>query len=209
MAPMLKRSGQTEPEYELKHRITGAIILVTVAVLIVPFLLVEPNPQGQPSPEAPGQPASIYRSKVTPLDLSTVTHKTEQTSRDEPAKTIPAERELVSLDVSGEVVVPDSKEPDLPRNRPDSPSSSVLSSDPSQSTLIMTPISDESGKPARTEVASVEPERARNQEGWFVRVGTYAKKTNVDFVVDLLQQNGYQPQTKPITTSGGAPHGSG
>ncbi len=62
------------PGFDLKHRVTGAIILIGFGVVVLPWILRGPVPQ---SPDvdrgvpAPAHPTRVFVSKITPITGST------------------------------------------------------------------------------------------------------------------------------------------
>ncbi len=177
---MPKLARRAESEYELKHRITGAIILVTAVVLIVPLLLSGHSPSGPDSTsDTSFLTDSSSRSRTIPLNLNNVMDP------------VPKDDSDGLSDSSVEA-----------RNRTEE-NQSAAGNDSSKPALVMTQTSDRSQESPQATVPSREPERSQNEDGWFVRVGTYAKQNNVDVMADLLKKNGYQPRMKSVMTAQG------
>ncbi len=210
------QEGQ-EPEYELKHRITGAVILMSAAVLIIPMLLSEPGVEANSADPRTTTEHQTFRSRIVPLDISNVNRPageagelplstlgdnrpalldlTSKSQPDAPAKT---ENTGESSDKSGEtrtalVMTQESKGDDKPAAEKPAPEATT---EPAPKPAEK-PAQHAAAQPAKPAPAS-EPTVS---SGWVVRVGTYAKKANVESVSTLLSKSGYTPRTTPVPTS--------
>jgi len=219
-------NATTEPEYELKHRLTGAAVLVVLAVVVIPLFLSEPALEANTAVSEESASVQTFRSRIVPLNLNNVNggEKTAQQDLDsvevdsrKPALldlTLSSEKKtqavssdqeknkktaLVMTEKSGSAADKKSKESLKKLTKPD--------------TKIAKPATDKSEK--TTKVAAVEPKKetkasnsnsAAQEEGsassgWVVRVGTFSKQANVDSVSTLLNNSGFNPKTKSVDTS--------
>ena len=64
---MIASEGQTEPIYRLKHRLTGAVVLVLVAVFAIPMLLKDPVGHIGSAHYTEGE-RSTFRSRIEPYE---------------------------------------------------------------------------------------------------------------------------------------------
>ena len=89
------------PEYRLEHRLTGAVILVVLAVLVIPLLLKEPgleaNTQETIAETEDGK--KTFKSKIEPLTLSNVNNSSVVSALDQ-------SDDVASLSVTEESVAP-------------------------------------------------------------------------------------------------------
>lgn len=211
---MPKAATAQEPQYELKHRITGAIILVSVAVLIIPLLLSEPGLEANTDGGQASGSDNTFRSRIVPLDIDNVNRPAgDSGANDLPLATLDNSRPAL-LDLTKDGGNAASEAAPALKLEP-TPADKV----PEQKTaLIMTPqpdqdddSKDDDSKAEATASAAQSPAPApkpanlpaeeRNQEGWVVRVGTFSKQANVDSVSSLLTNSGFKPRTTPVTTS--------
>lgn len=66
--------GRGDPGFEFKHRITGAVILILFAVIVLPMILGGPNPElvnSAPEPARSDQQTQVFVSKITPIGGAT------------------------------------------------------------------------------------------------------------------------------------------
>jgi len=73
---MTDPQGDTPREFNPRHRIMGAVVLVSLAVIFVPMIL-EDRPSHEPVPEQavsiPGKDSRLFVSKITPIETTTST----------------------------------------------------------------------------------------------------------------------------------------
>lgn len=191
---MLKSAKGAEPEYELKHRITGAIILVAAAVLVIPMLLSGPEGDGDhrnPAGEASSQ------SRIVPLDLSEILPASGEGGEDLPLAAV-EDQQPTLLDLTenndGETTQAESRA--VPDQGGDAQDESA------RPALVMTRIPDTPEEQAEAQAKADTAAKAAGQGDWFVRVGTFSKQANADRVFELLTENGYAPKRTPV--SGGS-----
>lgn len=192
---MLKSAKGAEPEYELKHRITGAIILVAAAVLVIPMLLSGPGPEGDGDLRNP----ESSQSRIVPLDLSEILPASGEGGEDLPLAAV-EDQQPTLLDLTenndGETTQAESRA--VPDQGEDAQDESV------RPALVMTRIPDTPEEQAEAQARADTAAKAESQGDWFVRVGTFSKPANADRVFKLLTENGYAPKRTPVSTSEGS-----
>ncbi len=192
---MLKSAKGAEPEYELKHRLVGAIILVAAAVLVIPALLSGPGLEGRDNLQNPAGEASS-ESRIVPLDLGEIQPASGEGGDDGlPLASVedkqPVRLDLTEKNTDGITQTESRAEPDQAEAVPD---------EPARPALVMTRIPDSPGE--QIEVAAKTD--AQGQERWVVRVGTFSKPVNADRTAALLAENGYEPNKTSVSTSQGS-----
>ncbi len=211
-----------EPEYELKHRLTGAAILVILAVVVIPLFLSEPALEANSSVDEEGAAVQTFRSRIVPLNLNNVNGADQSTSDLQSSNVDERKPALLDLTLSSE-----EKQPVSDNNSDSSKTALVMTKDksknPSKAALKkLTKADTEIEKPAaiaekQEKVAAVESKSSNSSEattnsksaaqeesgdaGWVVRVGTFSKQANVDSVSTLLNNSGFNPKTKTVDTS--------
>lgn len=205
---MSKTVDQPDPEYELKHRITGAIIMVMTAVIIIPLLLSKPALEASnDGTQTQTQGSNTFRSKIVPLNLSNVNGNGDQTQE------------------SDVTLIEDSKPALLDLTKPQEAENDATASSETQTALVMTQEqakSESTGATAEQQpkqdaitASQVEEPQSKVEEpkevaklpeeqvldGWVVRVGTFSKKANVESVSSLLTNSGFKPRTTQVSTS--------
>ena len=193
---MLKSAKGAEPEYELKHRITGAIILVAAAVLVIPMLLSGPGPEGDGDLR---NPESSSQSRIVPLDLSEILPASGEGGEDLPLAAV-EDQQPTLLDLTenndGETTQAESRA--VPDQGGDAQDESA------RPALVMTRIPDTPEEQAEAQAKADTAAKAAGQGDWIVRVGTFSKPANADRVFELLTENGYAPKRTPVSVSGGS-----
>lgn len=193
---MLKSAKGAEPEYELKHRITGAIILVAAAVLVIPMLLSGPGPDGDGDLR---NPESSSQSRIVPLDLSEILPASGEGGEDLPLAAVEDQQPtLLDLTESNDGETTQAESRAVPDQGEDA---QVESTRPA---LVMTRIPDTPEEQAEAQARADTAAKAEGQGDWFVRVGTFSKQANADRVFELLTENGYAPKRTPVSASGGS-----
>lgn len=171
----------SEPDFELKHRIVGAIILIGFAVVVLPWVLGGPGPvpQSQSAPgaatgqDATGDNTKVFVSRITPIGGATppvlsVTKTAPETS--------------VSTGISGQP----EKEKVEPKPAPAEEKPAAAKPPPPAS---------KPKPPAQT--AKAAPALTR---GWVVRIGTFSKPDNATRVMAELRDKGFRPSSSKVKT---------
>lgn len=177
--PMGKpKSAVSQPDYQLKHRVVGAIMVVTLAVLVIPLLLSEP--QISPALDANATVSANVNANAdkktfrAPIEAPTATRNAD-TAPDEkqnsppPKSNVNSQQKLLTIEKEKEKKPP----PALPKDV--------------------------------DEVNQQPPPTTATAANWSVRVGTFSKQSNVDSVVGTLKQHAFKVHQTRVTTSlGGA-----
>ncbi|MEN8214433.1 MAG: SPOR domain-containing protein [Pseudomonadota bacterium] len=179
-------------EEQVKKRLVGAIVLVALAAIFVPFLLEEkeqlPQSAVELQREIPVQPQRKFRSDLIP---------DEKTATEEALKPKSAEDEFII-----------SERLDLGEYQPPPPPSSRSSQ---TSTGVQETQREPAGEPDKAS-ASSEGSRADNGEttpadtqkpstptkGWIIQAGAFAKKSGADKTHKILVDEGMSPYIEEI-----------
>jgi len=153
-------------EFNPKHRIVGAIVLVAAGVIFLPMLVEthrSADNAGGTVVEIPQQDKKIFVSKITPVTG-------ESDGQNAAAKDKTPVREPAT-----------GKSTPQPEPKPKQPA--VASKTPA--------------------VAKAASEKSANTEnGWAVRIGTFAQRENAKRIVGVLKKKGFKPRTEDIETAG-------
>jgi len=216
-------NATAEPEYQLKHRLVGAAVIVVLAVVIIPLFLSEPALEANSGVDEEGVAIQTFRSRITPLNLNNI-NGAEQAEEDDLRSAEVDSRKPVLLDLtldSEENTQPPSVDEPKEEKTALVMTNNAESTEEKEAKPALQPISEPEPKTEpvvekkpETKVAAVkkveEPKtvakEAVSQEetadsGWVVRVGTFSKKANVDSVSTLLNNSGFSPKTKLVDTS--------
>ena len=176
---------EAEDDFNPRHRIVGAVVLVALAVIFLPMLLSDRPPETDDARVVPGGSAPETRIVVTPVPLPG--DKTAGTVR----QVVPAERTaerpenmartvVVPVEPTTEIATP-AKPPVIPEaGPPETKQAPELkpNSEPKKSAAV--------SKPA----ASVE-------KGWLVQVGAFSQLDNARRLHEKLSQKGYTAMLDP------------
>jgi DedD protein len=169
--------NSTSQDFNPKHRIVGAIVLVLLAVIILPMVLKDNMPavSEAPVPEAPTPDTRVVVTPVTP--------EAPQTSASEPVviKTIPS------------LVAP----PASPAPQADSPAATDAAAPAAEPAVA--PVPDSAAKPAKSPAPSV----AAVKKGWIVQLGVFGQTDNATRMKDDLKRHGYSVSFDRITLDKG------
>lgn len=195
---MLKSATGAEPEYELKHRLTGAVILVAAAVLVIPLLLSKPASDGSGGRSDSTGDDSVFRSRIIPLDIGGTEPEAGQGGGDLPVANLedqqPALLDLTENAADGQVDSSTGSGPEPDQAAPDTTS---------RPALVMTRIPDSVGTQDSDTAKATAAVKTPDGDGWFVRVGTFSKKANADRMSKRLTENGFEPRMTSVSTGQG------
>lgn len=172
---MAIKQPKPQPEYQLKHRLAGAAIIVSFAVLIIPLLLKEPPIENTGDINTVSEETNgAFVSKIQPLITdSPVGAEPQQGEETEPA--------LPDVDQDVDQSADQEHQQD--------------SSATQQGQLVMT-------VDAEQETASPEAENeAAGVQVWVVRVGTFTKIENVNSLSTLLESSGFEAKHTKVQTA--------
>ncbi len=173
------------PQFELKHRVAGALILVALAVLVLPAVLDGSSDGEEAVRHSVGRPdvdtPSVFVSRVQPLGKTTTVHEdpVKATPRS-PSGSTPAK-----VATATEVVPQPSAAIPSPRVD-DAPAAATAASPPTD----------------RAAAASTSDEPAI-ERGWMVQVGVFSKMENADRLLVLLRDAGFDARANEIKTDSG------
>jgi DedD protein len=158
-------------DHKLKQRLTGAIVLVALAVIFVPIILEGPDDDWTPrSHSIPVQPQMDYRASME-LDIPA------------PAQTVEEPTEVViteTLDLQQTPPVKTQPSPDTQQPVPAAGKASSPATAPE--------------KPAKTTAAPARIAKVAEPQikGWFVQVGSFGQEINAKGLQERLQSAGYE-----------------
>ena len=172
-------------DQKLKQRLTGAIVLVALAVIFVPIILEGPDDEWTPrSHSIPAQPQMDYRASMG-LELPE-----PETAVQEPSAG--AITEALSLP---ENESPPSKPPPV-ETKP----APVAKAEP----VVVTPKPVKKAAPA----PAPKPKPAKKADaaikGWFVQVGSFGQEINANGLRSRLQSSGYDTRLQKIAIGKGS-----
>lgn len=166
------------PQFNPKHRIAGAIILVSLAVIFVPMLLDEstPPPDNQTLTKIPDRDAPETKVVVAPVVPPVTEPAKPAAPQPEPPKA-PAEKPPVVAVAEPAVTEPKATPPPAVEKKTDSSTAKV--------------------KPA-----APKSDAEKISKGWVVQVGTFANTDNAARLREKLQGQGYSVNSESVTVQG-------
>jgi DedD protein len=174
-----------EDEFNPRHRIVGAVILVALAVIFLPMLLSDRPPSAPPAGTG-AMPTPETRVVVTPVPLPGVKPQTAQPPADKADAT------------SRTVTVPVDGAPGKPPGESEKPKPARTVADIVDAAPVTPPAADR--KPAGTPTAT-EPKPAKPASGekgkWVVQVGVFSHADNAARLRDQLRHKGYSVTLDP------------
>lgn len=180
------------PQFNPRHRIVGALIVVALAVILVPLILDERDtppdlksvtemPPLKPSPVAAGESKVV----ITPVSELAESGKT-------PVKPDGAAPSSAPAPVA-----------DAPAPAVTTPSVPAVESKAGKQAEEMTTPTEKIVKPpkiAKTAKHAAEPEKI--SKGWVVQVGVYKERANADRLSERLKGQGFKVSTEQVTVEG-------
>lgn len=171
-------------DLKLKQRLTGAIVLVALAVIFVPIILEGPDDDWTPrSHSIPEQPQMDYRSDME-LDLPAPMAAGQER---------PGSAVTEALRLQEQQPAPAANQP--PPGETQTPPAAGKSPEPVAA----------AAKPAR--VAPAPPRAATVPEfdlkGWFVQVGSFGQEINASGLSERLKSAGYQSRLQKVAIGKG------
>jgi DedD protein len=180
-------------DIRVKERLTGAIILVALLVLLVPELLTGPSRSASPAEPPPSTEDAQLRSYTIDLGEDTAPHSVNgDTSVTPNVEAKPAES---AEDQSGT------------RAEPPPSDAPVVNAAP-QSTPAVPPAPTEVEKPPAAKRASSEPPKrvasaeTRPTSGWAWQVGSFASRENAERLTRELKGKGFAATVSESTSKG-------
>jgi DedD protein len=171
------RGGQTD--FNPRHRILGAVILVTLAVILLPMILRE-----QPPPKE--KPAA--REIALPLPGSEAVPESATPGVAPPSAVVPPPPE------------PDPSfaaktEPSPPIAAPPAPAAAPKPAEKPTEKPAAKPVEKKATTPAKAP--------ATIQKGWVIQVGAFSHAANAQQLRDRLRKQGYKAEAETITVDKG------
>lgn len=171
--PMTDPQGDTPREFNPRHRIMGAVVLVSLAVIFVPMIL-EDRSAHEPVPEQavaiPGKDSRLFVSKITPI---------ENVASPEPGAATPATPE--------------------PAPAPGQAAGQEPKSAPPETKSATPPAPKEAPPPKPAPPAA---QTAAKAETWAVRVGTFSQRENATRVANRLKAAGFDAKSERLNANG-------
>jgi DedD protein len=172
--------GNSGPsEFNPKHRIMGAVVLVALAVIFVPMILERPKgPETAPTPamEIPDKDKKIFVSKIKPI-----TPEEQGAAPSTPASDPGAQ-------------APSDAGPTAP-----APSKPKQETPPPKAAAPAEPAKQAPVKTAKPAAATAVPPA---EEGWVVRVGTFSQGENAERIKATLERKGFEPDSGEVDVGG-------
>jgi len=182
-AGVMAEKKDTGEQFNPRHRIVGAVILVALAVIFLPMLLSERPPQ---APANSPTSLPVPDSRVVPAESATGGPRTVTIPIEPPGSTKPAGKPAVAT--SKPVEPP----PPVPA-KAETPQKQESEAVPEKTTKPKA-VAKSSPKPsARTTVAT----------GWYVQVGVFSQMENARRLQQKIQKKGYKVRIDPPTASTG------
>ena len=166
-------------DFNPKHRVVGAIILVVLAVILVPLILRDRAPS-EPIPQNAEMPAPDNRVVVTPLTPVPLPDNSAPTA----IKIIPS----LAATVTPAPATPAANDQAEPTQTASTPAEVSATSPPSKA----------ASKPSA-------PPKAALAKGWIVQVGAFSHTNNATRLKENLVRHGYAPELDKISIN----HGQG
>jgi DedD protein len=174
-----------------KQRLTGAVILVALFVLLVPELL--RGPRGAANAPA-DTPADEGMRRYT-IDLNASSPATVPADS-EPQAAVALPPVTQDLAVPGEAAQPEPQSTPPARQDAPAPEPAVQASAPAPASVTPTPASTPPAKPAETSASAA----ARGT--FVVQLGSFGSKDNADRLVRDMTAKGFAAFVAPITSGG-------
>jgi len=211
---MANSKAPKAPQYRLEHRLTGAVILVALAVLVIPLLLKEPGLEANAKNTSQANSAEkTFKLKIEPLNLSDVinnnivaTPESEDDLENSPDKNpkwgkVSGNAETGSGKNTGKnkpalVMTVDKK----PEERQEKTRQKGL-----RSSEVGEVAKDNSQDTAKKNIAGVadgnverRKDKATASGEWVVRAGTFSKPANAERFRNELLNSGFSPNLTKV-----------
>jgi DedD protein len=188
----MARASDKESSYSPKHRIMGAIILVSLAVIFLPMILNRDWPPSRPNGpsrlnEIPKPETQVFRMPAASLS-QVESPESSQDVTASPAETTRSEENSVAARPSTSVAKATTDNQDGRLTRKDTD---------------MQIAGDTSADKGAQRHTSVDDAAATNKaDGWVVQVGTFSNSENAKRLQDRLQQSGFLVNLQNVELKG-------
>lgn len=186
-------------DQKLKQRLTGALVLVALAVIFVPIILEGPDNEWSPrSHSIPEQPQMDYRADMElKLPQQPAAAGVESGGVITEALSLPADPAPTTTTAT----------PVASAAMPSAAPETAPSPEPSPATPVKTAKPVSPAKPAPTPA----PEKKKKKKsahrpalkGWFVQVGSFGEQMNASGLRDRLKRAGYAVRLQKVAIGGG------
>lgn len=184
--------------FELKHRLAGAAVLIGVAVIVLPMLLGGPREARNTPDEAAASDQSdtkVFRSNITPIGGATPSVEPRDEKPEQTVAELLGEEDASSGN--------DTRAADAAEAQPsDDTGETGQAAEGGETDSPVASRSEESGAPEPAAMDEA-PQPKQIDRGWIVQVGTFMKPGNVERLVAMLEQSGFEASTTEVETSGG------
>ena len=182
----------SEPDFVLKHRIVGALILIGFGVVVLPWILGGPESTGtapvtesaQANANNEDDNTKVFVSRITPIGGAT------------PPVLAVKKDQAGQADNTAATITTTAVEPEQAANK--KPEGAATSATPEKP--VTTTATQSAAPKPKTQVAKAAPELTR---GWVVRMGTFSKPENAKRLMETLRAKGFDPQSGKYTTKSG------
>ncbi len=190
-------AAQGIQNYQLKHRVSGAAIIIGAAVVMIPLFLNEPNVALIIAQEdASFEESSAFQSRVQPLDNANnpallPSSKLVDGDSDSAASQTQSTKLVLTFD-SGAEKQPES-DVDVAEKQPESDADvSETQPDSDADVAEKKPESDADVDVAEKQSAADQTAKKVIESGWIVQAGVFFEKENVESVSKSLKDNGFE-----------------
>ena len=192
----MTRASDRESSYSPKHRIVGAIILVSLAVIFLPIILNPEQPPPRPKDatrlnEIPKPETQVFRMPAASLD-QVGSSESSQDMAASPADATRSEERSGTATPSTSVAKATTHERDREHARKDTDTQTTVGTTVDRSTQQETQVSKSVDNAAA----------AKKAEGWVVQVGTFSDSENAKRLQDRLQQSGFLVNLQSVDLKG-------
>lgn len=197
--------GQNQSDtFVLKHRLTGAAVLIGFAVVVLPMLLGGPEEQtgAEPAEQGSSEPESgVFRSNITPIggDTPSVQAAGEPddgtgNGSEESAGSVASEDVATNSDSEG------GQGSGQANGQSDGQGSAEAQGGASGGTEAA---GGDDGSEGSPDSEAAQPVEQTLDRGWIVQVGTFKNSDNVAKLVAQLEEDGFSTSTSEVDTSEG------
>lgn len=171
-------NSAVEPDFDLKKRLVGAFVLIGFGVVILPALLggIGPEFGEEETQVTPRLDSKVFVSKITPIGGATPQRLPAPVQNTQPVPEVSAATRAAPVVIA-------------------TPEKQVVGA----ADTTRTKPKPETKPETKSAIAA-----ASGEPGWVVRVGTFAKRENVDRVVKRLEQAGFEPSTTNVKSQNGS-----
>lgn len=210
---MVRALSDGPPGFELKHRILGAIILISTAVIVIPLILGNPQasaPRAYPEVSSSEGEDSVFVSRITPVG-----EQQQPAVAPEPEGTpvlVNTSRPQASAGRSEPPAKPAANMMPLPEAEPAEEAAeqaepgTTKQAEPKPAVAEAREPKQQAQPEVRTDAtdSATQAVASADERGWIVRIGTFSKLENAKRLASLLQQKGFEPVSRDVQTESGS-----